>query len=409
MSDQKFREGGRLITLRDVVQRVIGEYGSSVFEGVFLKALQNNDLTLASNSNEGKVLVEIWDELVRFSFYDQSEEGSLGECFEWLLSFFAEENMGRGGRFFTPSGIVSLMVKILDPKPGEKIYDPACGAGEFLVEAVNHVRRTSSDGGLFVLGRDMSPSLAFVAKMNVLIHGVVENCIEVKSVLSGDGYSTKISGHFDLALANPPFSLRNWDGGGASEFLRYGIPPQASADFAFIQNLLFSLNDKGRAAIIVPMGVLFRGGSEKAIREKMLKEHNVEAVISIPSMSFYGTAISANILFLRSRCVSDEVLFIDASSFFIRSQRLNRLDVDAVERLCRLYSSRKNIDGVAKCVSMAELEVNDWDLTVSKYVVPVSSVSKESLASLSEQQARLEQELSFLQQEMKRLLGSLED
>ncbi|AZD98389.1 N-6 DNA methylase [Pseudomonas chlororaphis] len=407
MDEQSSREGGRLISLRDVVQRVAEEDGSSVFKGYFLKALQKNDLTMASDSKGGRLLVELWDELVRLSFNDQSEEGSLGECFEWLLSFFAEENMGRGGYFFTPSGIVSLIVKILDPKPGEKIYDPACGSGEFLVEAINYVRRTSPDGELSILGREMSPSVAFVAKTNVLIHGVVRNCIEVKSFLSGDGYNAKVSGRFDLAVANPPFSLRNWDGGESGEFLRYGVPPQASADFAFIQNLLFSLNDEGRAAIIVPMGVLFRGGSEKTIREKMLRENNVEAILSIPSMSFYGTAIPANILFLRSRCASGEVLFIDASSFFIKSQRLNRLDVDAVERLFCLYSDRKDVEGVARCVSIAELEANGWDLTVSKYVVPAPSVSNESLAFLTEQQNKLEQELSFLQQEMRRLLSSL--
>lgn len=407
MDEQNFREGNRSASLDAVLQRAVEDHESSVFKDYLLKVWQKIDLTMASDARRGRVLVELWDEFVRFPFDGQNGEGSLGECFEWFLSFFAEENMGRGGYFFTPSGIVSLMIKILDPRSGEKIYDPACGSGEFFVEAINHVRRTSPKGDLFVLGREMSPGVAFVAKANVLVHGVVDSCIEVKSGLSGGEYNTKIYGRFDLAVANPPFSLRKWDSGESGEFLRYGVPPQASADFAFIQNLLFSLNEEGRAAIIVPMGVLFRAGSEKAIREKMLREHNVEAVVSIPPMSFYGTAIPANILFLRKRCASDEVLFIDASSFFAKSQRLNRLDISAIEQLFGLYSERKTLNGVASCVSLTELEANDWDLTVSKYVAPAPSVSNESLDFLSERQTQLEQELGFLQQEMRRLLSAI--
>lgn len=406
MDEQNFREGNRSTSLEEVLQKAIEGLGSSVFKEYLLKIWQKIELIMSSDSMRGRLLVELWDEFVRFPFESQDGEGSLGNCFEWFLSFFAEENMGRGGYFFTPTGIVSLMIKILDPRSGEKIYDPACGSGEFFVEAINHVRRTSPKGDLFVLGREMSPSVAFVAKTNALVHGLVESCIEVTSGLSGSDYNAKICGRFDLAVANPPFSLRKWDSGESGEFLRYGVPPQANADFAFIQNLLFSLNEEGRAAIIVPMGVLFRAGSEKAIREKMLREHNVEAVVSIPSMAFYGTAIPANILFLRKRCASDEVLFIDASSFFTKSQRLNRLDVSAVERLFGLYSERKTLSGVANCVSLAELEANDWDLTVSKYVAPATSVSNESLDFLSARQTQLEQELVFLQQEMRRLISA---
>lgn len=407
VGEQGIKRADPLALLEVLVQSVVGSNKYSDFEGNFVRVWQRMHLSIGSRSRSGLVLVEILDELISCPFCNRDGEGTIGECFEWILSFFAEENMGRGGYFFTPSGIVSLIIKVLDPKAGEKIYDPSCGSGEFLVEAINHVRRASPDGELFMLGREMSPSVAFVAQANLFVHGVDESCIENKRPLSGESYNAEVSGRFDLAIANPPFSLKNWDKGESNEFLRYGVPPQASADFAFVQNILFSLNEKGRAAIIVPNGVLFRGGSEKIIRERMLKSGNVEAVISIPSMSFYGTAIPANILFLRRECSSDDVFFLDASSFFVKSQRLNRLDINGVEKLSNLFFDRAALGGVASLISLKDIEANDWDLTVSKYVGPVLSVLSESLECLLNRQVQLEKTQFFLQQQMKDLLSDL--
>jgi type I restriction enzyme M protein len=409
VGEQDIKRADPLALLEVLVKSVVENSRYSNFEDYFVRVWEKIHVLTDSRSRGGLIIVELWGELISYPFDNREGEGTIGECFEWLLSFFAEENMGRGGYFFTPSGIVSLMIKVLDPKSGEGIYDPSCGSGEFLVEAINHVRRASPGGELFMLGREMSPSVAFVAQANLFVHGVGESRIEIERYLSGRNYNAEVSGRFDLAIANPPFSLKNWDKGESNEFLRYGVPPQASADFAFVQNLLFSLNEKGRAAIIVPMGVLSRGGSEKLIRERMLRSGNVEAVISIPSMSFYGTAIPANILFLRRECSCDNVFFIDASSFFVKSQRLNRLDHNGVELLSSLLFCREALEGVASLISLEDIEANDWDLTVSKYIVPVPSVLSESLECLLARQAQLEDKQLSLQQKMKDLLSNLKN
>ncbi|MGF6594298.1 N-6 DNA methylase [Pseudomonas sp. 2835] len=378
------------------------------FKGFLLSIWHKVKTAMLSNSPEGRELARMWEVFVSFQFGECKEEGGLGGLFEWFLLVLAERSSNGSGYFFTPDGIVKLMIRLLDPKSGERLYDPVCGSGEFLVGAINHVQQSSDVGWLRVLGLEKSPRTAFVAFANALVHDLGADCIEVKDALMSGDYREKVARQFDLAIANPPFSLRNWETGNSANFLYYGSPPQSNADFAFIQNLLFSLNENGRAAIIVPMGVLFRGGSEKEIRRRMLVESNVDAVISIPPMSFYGTAIPANILLMKLVSKTKDVLFIDGASFFSRSQRLNRLESSSINSILSLYSERKSVEGLACCVSLEALAENDWDLTVSKYVALAAKVETESVASLMKVQCKLQLELSMLQEEMKKFLGNVE-
>ncbi|MGY2280042.1 N-6 DNA methylase [Pseudomonas monsensis] len=394
------------VDLLSVIIEEIVRRDTSLFLRDYLLAIWHKAKpAMLSDTPEGRELARIWDVFRYFRFSECREEGGLGKFFEWFLLVLAEKSSDRTGYLFTPDGIVNLMIRLLDPKSGERLYDPVCGSGEFLVAAVSHVQQSSAKGWLEVLGREKSPGTAFVAMANASVHELGADCIEVKDALMCGDYREEIAGRFDLAVANPPFSLRNWDDWKSADFLLYGIPPQANADFAFIQNLLFSLNGAGRAAIIVPMGVLFRGGSEGEIRKKMLVEGNVDAVISIPPMSFYGTAIPANVLLLKRTSISDDVLFIDGSSFFSRSQRLNRLEKSSIEKILSLYAERKSVEGLACCVPVHDLEKNDWDLTVSKYVALAAEVEMESVASLLETQNKLQLELSRLQEEMRSFLN----
>jgi type I restriction enzyme M protein len=179
VGEQDIKRADPLALLEVLVKSVVENPRYSNFEDYFVRVWEKIHVLTDSRSRGGLVIVELWRELISYPFYNREGEGTIGECFEWLLSFFAEENMGRGGYFFTPSGIVSFMIKVLDPKSGEGIYDPSCGSGEFLVEAINHVRRASPEGELFMLGREMSPSVAFVAQANLFVHGVGESRIEI--------------------------------------------------------------------------------------------------------------------------------------------------------------------------------------------------------------------------------------
>lgn len=392
-------------SLVSVVARIVESNSNSFFSDCILSIWGEIQPVLSSDMSERTELVRLWDELRCFSFEECSKEDGLAAFFEWFLVELAERNSSKGGYFFTPDGIVSLMVQLLDPKSGEKLYDPVCGSGEFLIGAINKVKESSGESWLSVLGRERSAETAFIAMANAYVHGVSVDSIEVCDALGRMDYEEKVYEKFDLALANPPFSLRHWGSERSVDFLRYGLPPQANADFAFIQNVLFSLNKNGRAAMVVPMGVLFRGGVEREIRRRMLLENNVDAVISIPSMSFYGTAVPANILIMRRSSVSRDVLFIDGSSYFSRSQRLNRLGKDTIDKVVSLYAERKAVEGLACCVSVKDLEENDWNLTVSRYVAPPAVVGMESMATLLERQEKLQFELSVLQQEMRLLLS----
>ncbi|KTC36688.1 hypothetical protein AO269_21810 [Pseudomonas putida] len=392
-------------SLASVIARIVESNSSLLFSNSIKSIWDEIQHVLSSDKSERRELVRLWDEFRCFSFDECNHEDGLAAFFEWFLVELAERNSNKGGYFFTPDGIVSLMVQLLDPKSGEKLYDPVCGSGEFLIGAINKVKESSERNGLSVLGRERSTDTAFIAMANAYVHGVSVDSVEVCDALAHMDYEEKIYEKFDLALANPPFSLRHWDSERSVDFLHYGLPPQANADFAFIQNVLFSLNKNGRAAMVVPMGVLFRGGVEREIRRKMLLANNVDAIISIPPMSFYGTAVPANILVMRKSSVSRDVLFIDGSSFFSRSQRLNRLGKDAIDRVVSLYAERKAVDGLACCVPVNDLERSDWNLTVSRYVAPPAVVEVESIATLLERQEKLQFELSVLQQEMRLLLS----
>jgi type I restriction enzyme M protein len=211
-----------------------------------------------------------------------------------------------------------------------------------------------------------------------------------------------------VVAANPPFSLR-WDSDATETFFEYGIPPKSNADYAFLQRVLFSLKENGRAAIIVPTGVLSRQGVEKAIRIKFINNHHIETVIALPPNTFYGTAVPANILVLRRTRNESDVLFVDASGFFSKDRNRNVITDEAVSKVVALCDARSD-DGVfSKLVPLVDIENNDWNLTVSKYLLREVLDDVEPLKTLVERQIGLEGQLADLQKEMIKLISSLKD
>lgn len=331
-----------------------------------------------------------------------AEADILGQAYEYLIKKFADLTNKKAGEFYTPRSVIALMVKILDPKEGEFIYDPACGTGGMLLEAIHHVKEQKGNvktlyGKLY--GQEKNLTTSAIARMNLLLHGVEDFHVHRGDTLREPAfYSVDSLARFDCVIANPPFSLKNWgeeywskDPYGRS-FL--GVPPQTNGDYAWVQHMICSMAPKtGRMAVVLPHGVLFRSGKEGNIRQKLLKMDILEAVIGLGQNLFYGTGLAACILILKvkkSKQYKNKILMIDASKEFKQGRAQNELLPENIENIYQCFKSYEDVQGISKVVTMDEIKENDWNLNIPRYVEPIMD---EHILSVPEAMKNLKESL----------------
>ena len=307
----------------------------------------------------------------------------LGQSYEYLIKKFADLTNKKAGEFYTPRPVVSLMVRILAPEAGDTVYDPACGTGGMLLEALHHVKESGGDENLMLgnlYGQEKNLTTSAIARMNLFLHGAEDFYVERGDTLrqpayySGDGLA-----RFDCVIANPPFSLEKWgdDLWTNDPYGRNfaGLPPSKSGDFAWVQHMISSMALKtGRMAVVLPHGVLFRMSREGQIRRKLLEMDLLEAVIGLGPNLFYGTGLAACILVFREtkpETHRQKVLFVDASREFKTGRAQNELLPEHVENIHRLYEDYRDVEGVCRVVELEEIRENDFNLNIPRYVEPV--------------------------------------
>jgi type I restriction enzyme M protein len=309
-----------------------------------------------------------------------AEADILGQSYEYLIKKFADLTNKKAGEFYTPRSVVRLMVKILDPKEGESIYDPACGTGGMLMEAIHHVRENHGDdrtlwGKLF--GQEKNLTTSAIARMNLFLHGASDfqvvrgDTLRQPAFFSGDDLAT-----FDCVIANPPFSLQKWgeEVWTSDPYGRNfaGMPPDKTGDYAWVQHMIKSMAPStGRMAVVLPHGALFRMGKEGVIRTKLLEMDLLEAVIGLGPNLFYGTGLAACILVLRLRKKKDrkkKVLVLDASREFKTGRAQNELLPEHVDRIFAWYRDYEDVEGIAKVVTLGDIAANDYNLNITRYV-----------------------------------------
>ena len=300
----------------------------------------------------------------------------MGDAYEILLKKFADESKAKAGEFYTPRSVVKLLVRILDPQPGERVYDPACGSGGMLIEAVRHMRNSKLCFGR-VFGQEQNPMNAAIAKMNLFLHGASDfrimqgDTLRNPKILQGGGLAT-----FDCVIANPPFSLDHW---GADMWVgdpygrnTMGTPPPTNGDFAWIQHMVKSMRPgRGRMAVVLPQGVLFRGGAEGQIRRKLVETGFLEAVVTLGDKIFYGTGLSPCFLVLRwakPHGRERKAVMIDGSRILTQKRAQNILSDEDIDRLYGLYADFKDVEDFAKVVTLEDIAAKGYDLSVNKYV-----------------------------------------
>ena len=304
----------------------------------------------------------------------------MGDAYEILLKKFADDSKAQAGEFYTPRPVVQLLVRILDPRPGETVYDPACGSGGMLIEAVHHMNHDNLCCGS-IFGQEKNVTNAAIAKMNLFLHGASDfNVMQGDTLRNPKVLQNGSIARFDCVIANPPFSLDKW---GAAEWSSdrygrniYGTPSDSCGDFAWIQHMVCSMapgkadGGGGRIAVVMPQGVLFRN-QEKDMRRQLIEADLVESVVTLGDKLFYGTGLSPCFLILRRfkpASHSARILMIDATKILTPRRAQNVLEPADVDRIYQLYANYENVEDFAKVVTLDEVKEKDWNLSPNRYV-----------------------------------------
>jgi type I restriction enzyme M protein len=300
----------------------------------------------------------------------------LGAAYEYLIKFFADSAGKKGGEFYTPSEVVRLMVQVIDPQETMRIYDPTCGSGGMLIQSKQYLEEQGQNSrNLSLFGQDNNGGTWAICKMNMILHDISDADIQNADTLEDPQHTEdgEIM-HFDRVIANPPFSL-NYSKSKMKYHERfiYGDAPEngKKADLMFAQHMIASLNSRGKMATVMPHGVLFRGGAEKAIREGMVNDNIIEAIIGLPSGLFYGTGIPACILVInkdKAQEMDDNILFINSDAEYAEGKNQNRLRPEDIEKISYVYRNHLEIPRYSRIVGLEEIESQEFNLNIRRYI-----------------------------------------
>jgi type I restriction enzyme M protein len=301
----------------------------------------------------------------------------LGDAYEYLMRNFATESGKSKGQFYTPSEVSKVLSKIIGINSSNSTgdttaYDPTCGSGSLLLKLSDE-----ADKKITLFGQEKETTTAGLARMNMILHDNPTADIWADNTLSSPHWVTKDGlKTFDYCVANPPFSLKNWTNGVSSDndtfnrFDGYGIPPEKKGDYAFLLHIIKSLNSKGKGAIILPHGVLFRGNSEEVIRKNIIKKGLIKGIIGLPANLFYGTGIPACIILIDKENAQTRkgIFVVDASKGFIKDGNKNRLRDQDIHKIVDVFNNQLVVDKYSRIVSLEEIVKNDYNLNIPRYI-----------------------------------------
>ncbi|NOJ03491.1 N-6 DNA methylase [Vibrio splendidus] len=350
------------------------EEHNSALEGV-LVTIDFNIKNKLSDAKLRELLLHFSQHRLRNEDFERPD--MLGAAYEYLIKMFADSAGKKGGEFYTPSEVVQLLVALLKPRAGMSIYDPTAGAGGMLIQPRNYlVSNGENAANLSLFGQEMNLNTWAICKMNMFLHGVQSADIqkgdtlrEPKHTQGGELMS------FDRVIANPPFSLKNWGKEDCDNdvFARfpYGTPPKSNGDLAFVQHMIASTNSEGMVGVVLPLGTLFRGLSERTIRQGMLADDLVEAVVGLPSGLLYGTSIPMCLLILNKKkreSRKNKVLFIDSSHHFESMPTMNKIRQEDIARVVDAFDRFESIGTFSKVIDVSKLVSHDASLNIKRYI-----------------------------------------
>lgn len=413
------RSADNIGELINIVLDSIESSNKAKLEGVFRNIDFNSEPNLGKTKDRNRRLKALLEDFHKPEL-DMSPsrvpEDVIGNTYIYLLERFGADSGKKAGEFFTPFKVTELVAKLAGPKPGQKICDPACGAGGLLIQSSREVG--TRDFALF--GQESNGSTWALCRMNMFLHSADSARIEWCDTLNNP---TLVENDrlmkFHIVVANPPFSLDKWGAEDAESdrFNRFwrGVPPKSKGDWAFISHMVeIALEGEGRVAVVVPHGVLFRGAAEGRIREAMIRENLLDAVVGLPANLFPTTGIPVAILvFDRSRQQGGvnrkrkNILFIDASREFESGKNQNTLSDEHIDKIMAAYRKRKTIDKYAYVASLKEIEENNFNLNIPRYVDTFEEEEEIDIDAVQKEIDQLEAELAQVRKQMARKLRGI--
>lgn len=401
----------------DIALEAIQNTNKTKLDGVFRNVSFNSETKLGQTKERNRRIKNLLEDFAKLDLRPGHvvEDEAIGEAYIYLIERFASEAGKKAGEFYTPLQVSRVLSKLVQPKPGDRICDPTCGSGSLLIETAYEVG--SKDFALF--GQEVNGGTHALAKLNMFLHDIDGARIEWGDTLNNpllieDDHLMA----FDVVVANPPFSLDKWGAENAptDKFKRWtrGIPPKSTGDWAFITHMVETAKPKlGRVAVVVPHGVLFRGGAEGKIREKMIQENLLDAVIGLPSNLFQSTSIPVAVLVFDrrrekggARAKITDVLFIDASREFKQAKTQNILEAAHTAKIVDTFKARHNVEKYARTVPAAEIEENGFNLNIPRYVDTFEAEAEIDLNAVEAEIKQLEAELVEVK---KRMAGHLKE
>lgn len=365
--------------------RGIEQANQAYLYGIFGDAQWSN-----KNKLSDRLLIDLIEHFSQYKLSNSTVDSDLlGQSYEYLIKHFADLTNKKAGEFYTPRSVVHLLGLILDPHEGETIYDPACGTGGMLLECVDHLKDNKEDyRTLKLFGQEKNLTSSSIARMNMFLHGIEDFQIVRGDTLRNPAFEADGLKTFDCVIANPPFSLKEW---GAENWANdpygrniAGVPPQGNGDMAWVQHMIKSMNSTGRMTVVLPHGALFRKGAEGKIREALLKQDLLEAVIGLGPNIFYGTQLAACIMVFRQNkeaAKKSKVLFIDASEQVRVGRAQNYLEPAHVQQIYDWYKNFSDVENYVKVATLDDLKENDYNLNIPLYV---EKIIEDNLPSVEE-------------------------
>lgn len=418
------RNEGNLGEIIDIALTGLEDANRTKLANVFRNISFNSEAIFGQTKERNTLLKNLLADFSQLDLQPSHLEGNdiIGDAYEYLISRFAGDAGKKAGEFYTPAEVSTLLAKLVDPQPGNRICDPACGSGSLLIKVAKEV----GSNNFSLYGQENNGSTWALCRMNMFLHELDQANIEWgdtlnnPKLLEGDHLMK-----FHVVVANPPFSLDKWGAENASidQFGRFhrGVPPKSKGDYAFISHMVeTAYEDIGKVGVIVPHGVLFRGSSEGVIRKSLIEDNFLDAVIGLPANLFFGTGIPAAILlFNRGRGKRNDVLFIDASQTYEAGKNQNRLrqqDIDKIAATYKTYKASKSLAGddgevieakYAYRATMKEIADNDYNLNIPRYVDTFEEEESVDIKATQQEINRLKGELAVVEQQMNVYLNEL--
>lgn len=389
----------------------IEEANHTKLEGVFRNIDFNSQANLGETKDRNRRLGHLLNDLHQLDLSPSNLEGNdvIGDAYEYLISNFAAGAGKKAGEFYTASEVSKLLAKLVEPKEGDRICDPTCGSGSLLLKAAKEVGSTN----VSLYGQEVNSSTYSLARMNMFLHEMDNARIEWGDTINNPKLTENDAlMKFDVVVANPPFSLDKWGAENAEsdKYNRFhrGTPPASKGDYAFISHMIETLNEHGRAGVVLPHGVLFRGSSEGKIREQLVKENLLKAVIGLPSNLFFGTGIPAAILiFDKNKGNNKDVLFIDASNEYESGKNQNRLRDEDVLKIYNTFHNWEEIEKYSHIATLDEIKENDYNLNIPRYVDTFEEEEPIDIASTQAEIKELKSRIAEVEKQMEEYLTEL--